>query len=177
MTYIDREKEKDDKYGIYIYIHAYIIYICVGTNIDIYVFATTRLVAGIGAAAGFVPGVGEAAALPADPALFPLRMLKSAEHSSAGVGQTLARCSDLCLFRISRATAHLPQRFYHFLRILQLLEDEVPNPWGCPPLQAPAQTVPHPLPCRAIPHWGRSLSHILEWLFNLKHNLKHISNT
>ena len=119
-------------------------YICVGTNIDVYVFATTRLVAGIGAAAGSVPGVGVTAALPADPALFPLRMLKSAEHSSAGVGQALARCRDLCLFRISRATAHLPQRFYHFLRILQLLRDEVPNPWGFPLLQAPAQTVPHP---------------------------------
>jgi len=26
VTYIDREKEKDNKYGIYIYIHAYIIY-------------------------------------------------------------------------------------------------------------------------------------------------------
>jgi len=151
-----------------------------GTAMDsstMYIFATPGPIAGIGAAAGSVPGVGEAAALPADLALFPLRMLKSAEHSSAGVGQALARCSDLCLFRISRATAHLPQRFYHFLRILQLLEDEVPNPWGCPPLQAPAQTVPHPLPCRAIPPWGRSLSHILEWLFHLKHNLKHITNT
>ena len=39
-------------------------------------------IARIGAAAGSVPGVGEAAALSADPALFPLRMLKSAEHSS-----------------------------------------------------------------------------------------------
>lgn len=36
--------------------------------------------AGIGAAAGSVPGVGEAAALSADPALFPFRMLKSVEH-------------------------------------------------------------------------------------------------
>ena len=109
-----------------------------------YIFATPGPIAGIGAAAGSVAGVGEAAALSADPALFPLRMLMSAEHSSAGVGQTLARCSDLCLFRISRATAHLPQRFYHFLRILQLLGNVVPNPWWCPPLQAPAQTIPHP---------------------------------
>ena len=51
-------------------------------------------IARIGAAAGSVPGVGEAAALSADPALFPLRMLKSAEHSSVGVGQALAHCSD-----------------------------------------------------------------------------------
>ena len=111
-----------------------------GTATDsstMYIFATPGPIAGIGAAAGFVPGVGEAAALPADPALFPLRMLKSAEHSSAGVGQALARCRDLCLFRISRATAHLPQIFYQFLRILQLLRDEVPKPWGCPPSHTP----------------------------------------
>ena len=48
-----------------------------------------------------------------------------------------ACCRDLCLFRVCRATAHLPQRFYQFLRILQLLRDEVPKPWGCPPSHTP----------------------------------------
>ena len=118
-----------------------------GTATDsstMYIFATPGPIAGIGAAAGSVPGVGEAAALPADPALFPLRMLMSAEHSSAGVGQAPACCHDLCLFRISRATAHLPQRFYHFLRILQLLRDVVPNSWGVP--TAPGTCPDHPTP-------------------------------
>uniref|UniRef100_A0A8V0XAA7 G-protein coupled receptors family 1 profile domain-containing protein n=1 Tax=Gallus gallus TaxID=9031 RepID=A0A8V0XAA7_CHICK len=39
-------------------------------------------------------------------------------------------CASLA--EISTATAHLPQVFYHLLRILQLLGDEVPNSWGCP---------------------------------------------
>ena len=64
-------------------------------------------IARIGAAAGSVPGVGEAAALSADPALFPLRMLKSAEHSSVGVGQALAHCSDLGLFRTARPSPNI----------------------------------------------------------------------
>jgi len=104
-----------------------------GTATDsstMYIFATPGPIAGIGAAAGSVPGVGEAAALPADLALFPLRMLKSAEQSSASVGQALARCSDLCLFRISRASAHLSKYSSSFSGFCSCSEMKLQIPGG-----------------------------------------------
>jgi len=73
---------------------------------------------------GAVPAVGAGAAEPAVGgwgnrsighlvfAPFPLRALNQVEQGSVGVGQTPARCGDLCLPGVPRVVAHFLRIFY-----------------------------------------------------------------
>jgi len=67
-------------------------------------------------AGGAAGPAGEAApaAVPAAsfPPPFPFRALNQVEQGSVGVGQTPARCSDLCLSGVPRVAAHFLQIFY-----------------------------------------------------------------
>ena len=118
-----------------------------------------------GVTVGSVPELGATAGHLAKPWIccrVCARSCRGCSTVSVSSSLDMAHCSHVCILGITRATADLPPLFYQFLRILQLLGDEGPKAWGCPPLQAAAQTVPHPLPCRAFSPWGRSLSDIPE---------------
>lgn len=101
--------------------------------------ATSGPVAGVGAVTGSVTGVGGVAGtiwctvIRFRGILFPSSVLNSTDKGSVSIGQAPARCSDLCLSRNARATAHQQDvlfRIPHLFRIPQLFRGKVPKHCG-----------------------------------------------